>query len=425
VGGEFITAAAFASDAVRFGHRLTLNVGVRFEHNRAYHQDVRGVDLAGNTTDEVISGSGTIYAWNVWSPRLGLTHSLDAQGRTVARASYGRFHQGVLTAELDFVHPGATPIVRTVFATGAVIVEDPHVVMRLDPETRSPYTDEFSAGIDRQFGGDVAIAGAYIYKRGRDGIGWSDVAGVYLEGVQALANGMATPVFRLDTAATPPGARRFLLTNQRDYAVHYHGLVIAAEKRRSHGWQAFGSYTYSHASGLQPFSGSTTAGEQTSTVGPGNTWGRDPNDLIEAPGRLANDRPHMLRAMATFEVPRTGILVAANFQHFSGKPWAATTVMAVPQNPEQRILLERRGSRRLASQTLLDLRMSRPLEFGKGVRVDLLLDVLNALNDSAAEGIATDTLATPALAHVPDFGMPTVFVDPRRAMIGVRIKLGR
>jgi hypothetical protein len=425
IGGEFVTAAAFVSDTIRLGGDLTLSAGLRFEHNRAAHPELNGVDLDGRITDEVFPGSGTLYAWNVLSPRLGATKKLDAEGRTVLRASYGRFHQGVLTAELDFVHAGAAPIVRTLLATGEMIVENPQVIARLDPATRAPRTDEYSMAIDRQLASSITVAAAYVHKNGRDAIGWVDVAGVYREGVQLLANGATVPVFRLDTAVTNAAARRFLLTNQDDYAVRYHGLVLAAERRRRQGWHVFGSYTFSRAFGLQPFTGGTTAGEQTSTVGPGNTWGRDPNDLTNATGRLAADRPHVLRAMGSLDMPRTGVLVAANLQHFSGKPWAATTVVGVPQNGEQRILLEPRGSRRLASQTLLDLRVSRAFQLRGNARIEVLVDVLNVLNDAAAEGIATDTLTTVAVDRVADFGAPNVFVDPRRAMLAVRFDFGR
>ncbi len=57
----------------------------------------------------------------------------------------------------------------------------------------------------------------------------------------------ACTVFRLNTAVTPPAARRFLLTNPDGYSLTYNGLVMAMEKRRSNGWQAFGSYTWSKA----------------------------------------------------------------------------------------------------------------------------------------------------------------------------------
>lgn len=58
-------------------------------------------------------------------------------------------------------------------------------------------------------------------------------------------------------------------------------------------------------------------------------------------------------------------MIAANAQHVSGKPWAATAQIALPQ------------------------------------------------------GLATDNLFS------PNFGQPIVFMDPRRAMVGVGLNLGR
>ena len=51
-----------------------------------------------------------MYTWNVVSPRLGLTAKLTGDGRTIFRASYGRFNQGVLTGELAPFHPGVSSI---------------------------------------------------------------------------------------------------------------------------------------------------------------------------------------------------------------------------------------------------------------------------------------------------------------------------
>jgi len=232
------------------------------------------------------------------------------------------------------------------------------------------------------------------------------------------------PVFVLDTSVTPTAARRFLLTNQKDYSLTYNGLVMVVEKRRSNGWQAFGSYTFSRAYGLQPSSGTTAGGAQASTVAPppspqGVTFGRDPNDLTNARGRLPNDRPHMLRTMGSVDVPKTGFVLAANLGYFSGKPWAASAQVALPQNPQQRLLLEPRGSRRLSSQRLLDVRLSRPISFNRFGRIELMVDVLNILNNKAEEGLATENL------FAGNFGQPTVFIDPRRVMLSARMNLGR
>jgi hypothetical protein len=329
-----------------------------------------------------------------------------------------------LTAEISPIHPGVTSVTTTEFdpATGGyttlVSVVDPRVNLLLDPKTRTPRTDEYSIGVDRELRPRLSAALAYIHKNGSDFIAWTDVGGQYREESRTLADGRTVPVFVL---ANSTASRRFLLTNPDEYSLTYDGLVMVVEKRRSNGWQALGSYTFSRTYGLQSSSGASAADPQVSTVAPAfptTTFGRDPNNLTNAYGRLPNDRPHMFRVMGTIDVPRTGFAIGANLQYFSGKPWAATAQVALPQG-DQRILLEPRGSRRLPSQSLLDVRVSRTISFGRVGQIELLLDVLNVLNDTAEESLATDNLFS------PNFGRPTVFMDPRRAMIGVRLNLGR
>jgi TonB-dependent receptor-like protein/carboxypeptidase family protein len=422
-GGVFITTSGFLSDAITLGDGLTINAGVRFDHSRALSQDLPVLDARGQETSDKVRGLGTLYTWNVWSPRLGVTMKLTGDGRTMLRASYGRFNQGVLTGELAPFHPAAMPVTTTAFDAAAgdyttpVSVVDPKRNLRLDPDTRTPRTDEYSIGVDREIGRGLSVSMAYVRKEGANFIAWTDVGGQYRQETRALADGRSLPVFVITNSTAD---RRFLLTNPTEYSMTYNGLVMAAEKRRSNGWQAFGSYTYSRTSGLQVSSGATAAGSQVSTIAgsPYLTFGQDPNNLTNARGRLPNDRPQMLRLMGSIDVPRTGFVLAANAQYFSGKPWAASAQIALPQG-DQRILLEPRGTRRLSSQTLVDLRVSRPLPLGGANRVELLLDVLNVLNDTAEEAVATDNFSS------PNFGQPTAFVDPRRAMFGVRLNLGR
>ena len=427
VGAAFYSTAAFASEALSVGDRVTINAGLRFDHTRAFSQDLAVLDLEGRNTDEVIRGLGTLYTWNLLSPRLGVTIELTGDGRTILRSSYGRFYQGVFTGEHEPFHPGAASITTRDFVaatddyTNVRSVVDPRINLQLDRGTRAPRTDEYSIGVDRELGRQVAIAAAYVRKDGSHFIGWTDVAGQYREEVRTLGDGRIVDVLALNTAATPVAARRFLLTNPGGYSLTYNGLVVVMERRRSNGWQAFGSYTLSRAYGLQAASGTSAAGAQVSTVSPPqpSTFGRDPNDLSHARGRMANDRPHILRGMGSVEVPRTGVVLAGHLQRFSGKPWAATAVVSLPQNTQQRILLEPRGTRRLPSQTLLDVRVSRTIPTGGVGRVELLVDVLNALNQHADEALVTDNLFS------PNFGQGSVFMDPRRAMVAVRVNFGR
>lgn len=420
-GGQFVSAAAFASDTVSVGDRLTIAIGVRFDRYRATSPDVHGVDAAGRETDDIIQGLGTLYTWNAVSPRVGVTTKLSGDGRTMLRASYGRFIQSVLTGELSPVHPGAVPVTTTAFdpATGGytslVSIVDPRVNLQVDPQTRPPSTDAWSLGVDRELRGRLAVSVAYVGKSGRDFIAWTDEGGQYREETRTLPDQRTLPVFVLTSGTA---SQRFVLTNPEGFSMRYHGLVTTVEKRRSNGWQAMGSYTFSRVSGLLASSGGGPSDPQLSSVVEASqpTFGRDPNNLTNADGRLNNDRPHMFRVMGTLDLPYRFSL-GANLQHFSGKPWAATAQVSLPQG-DQRILLEPRGSRRLPSQSMLDLRVSRTISSGSTGRVELALDVLNVLNETAEEGLATDNLFS------LNFGRPTVFVDPRRAMLSVKLKLG-
>jgi len=299
--------------------------------------------------------------------------------------------------------------------------------VRLDPGTRSPRTDEYSIGVDRELGSRLAITAAYVRKNGDNFISWVDEGGVYDDVDRVLPDNRTITVKTVQSKL----ARRYVLTNPPDYSLTYNGLVMAMEKRRSHGWQAFGSYTFSRAYGLQPSGGTTAEGAQVSTVGAPPvafsapvTFGRDPNDLINAGGRLANDRPHMFRVMGSIDIPRTGVVFAANLQCLSGKPWAATALIN-PNDSQRRVLIEPRGTRRLPSQTLLDVRVSRAMRVSGLGRVEFILDILNALDDTAAEGIASDIQYLGNGALNPSFGQASVFMDPRRAMVSVKFSLGR
>jgi hypothetical protein len=83
------------------------------------------------------------------------------------------------------------------------------------------------------------------------------------------------------------------------------------------------------------------------------------------------------------------------------------------------VLIESRGTERLSSQTLLDFRISKAFGVGAVGRFELRLDVLNALNDTAEESIRSEVY------NAATVGQANVFIDPRRAMLSVRLNLRR
>ena len=82
-----MSVSAFASDAITIGDRLTINAGVRFDHSRAISLDLPVLDASGTETDATIEGLGTLYTWNILSPRLGVTLKLTGDGRSCAEAT--------------------------------------------------------------------------------------------------------------------------------------------------------------------------------------------------------------------------------------------------------------------------------------------------------------------------------------------------
>ncbi len=210
----------------------------------------------------MIRGLGTLYTWNVWSPRLGVTMKLTEDGRTILRASYGRFHQGVLTGELSPFHPAASSTTTTAWnaTTGGyttpVSVVNPRRNLLLDADMRTPRTDEYRLASIESSGAVWRWRSPTFARTAAISSGGPISAAVYREETRVLPDGGTLPV---QVLTSPTADRRFLLTNPEDYALAYNGLVLALEKRHSSGWQAFGSYTWSRASGLQVSSAATAS----------------------------------------------------------------------------------------------------------------------------------------------------------------------
>jgi outer membrane receptor protein involved in Fe transport len=415
-GGAFDNFGTFAEDSIRVGDRLTLNLGIRFDHSRASNPDVPEYDESGNETGNTIGGRGDLYSWSVFSPRLGVNLKLTEDARTVLRASFGTYHPGILTTELQAVSPGFGPITQAFYdpATGRytnVTIIDPLRNVRIDPDTRSPHTYQYSFGIDHGIGADWAVGATYVRRTGGDFTGWTDIGGVYGTDTIALPDGRPLEVFPLQNR---PADRLFLLTNRDEYHIRYDGLLLTAQKRWKDRWQAILSYSYSEAEGLQSQNGTESTGTQGSVTVSFNPFGRDPNDLTHATGILPNDRTHMLRAQGSGEIPRVGILLGAGFQYLTGRPYTGIANVTLPQGVRP-IFIEPFGSRRLSAQTILDLRISKIFRFGPARSLEVMLDVLNALDDTAEEGLATRNF------YSPNFGVGVDFIPPRRAMIGAKL----
>ncbi|MGH9319504.1 MAG: hypothetical protein ACRD21_20935, partial [Vicinamibacteria bacterium] len=237
--------------------------------------------------------------------------------------------------------------------------------------------------------------------------------GQYGTDTATLPDGRTIQTFPL---LTDPDARIFQLTNPDGFFTEYNGLLLTFNKRWSDRWQAVVSYTLSKAEGLIVSNGNSPSGAQSSAsfAGANSRFGRDPNDLTNATGNLLNDRTHMFRVQTAYEIPNVDILVGAAIQHLTGKPYGAQAQVGLPQGGRQ-IYVEPLGAFRLEPQTLLDLRISKIFRFGEERRIEVVADILNLFQEEAGESLVSRNF------YGSTFGVPATFIDPMRAMIGVKL----
>jgi hypothetical protein len=113
------------------------------------------------------------------------------------------------------------------------------------------------------------------------------------------------------------------------------------------------------------------------------------------------------------------MMVGANLQHQTGRLWSRqlrVRNLGFPSRPS--ILMEANtGDRRVPDWDLIDVRIEKAIKLGAGTtNVAIFGDVLNLTNSSANESIGSRD------AESSSFGLPTRFLQPRRLMVGAKIR---
>src|SRR5262249_7239826 len=150
-------------DTVRVNDRLTLNLGVRYDHNTATIPELAVRDQLGNPTGDVIP-TRDLYTWNAVAPRVGFKYKLTKDGKTVLGGHYGRYYLRIVTAESSSrigVSPHSTLAGAYDLATNTFI--DPVVTQfsqnQSIPSTyENPYTDQFVASLQRELARDFGLS---------------------------------------------------------------------------------------------------------------------------------------------------------------------------------------------------------------------------------------------------------------------------
>jgi hypothetical protein len=419
--GQMKAIGTFFDDTYRLGSRVTLNLGVRYDHSTASLPDGPVLDAQGNPTGQVIKGTDKLFTWNVWSPRLGFTLKLNKDGRSVLKGHYGRYYRGIVTGEFDNTAATVAPRYHfdgTYDAAGnpqnQELVSD-NSNRRVDSSYKNPYTDQFIGALEQELHKDLAVKLSYIYKRGNRYGGWRDVGGVYqqvpyVDDQGPAATGRTINVFQLQN---DPSERLFLLTNPTEMFTRYNGGSLELVKRMSHRWQATVSLVVSKSEGRLGSSNRGLKDDQTSGA---RQFGQDPNDFINTDGRLIGDRPVIFKTQLVYQAP-WGLLLGANFVHQTGRPWARLARVSDFTNLTTTILAEPiTGDRRLPDWNILDVTLQKSFKLGGTASLEVFGYLLNLTNS----GINEDVLDR--VGGSTTFGLPNSFMPPRRVILGAHLR---
>lgn len=433
--GNTRAIGVFVDDTVRVSDRLSLNLGLRFDNQKAFSAERDALDELGRPTGTTFPRTD-FFTWNTISPRLGFNWKLTPDGKTVVKGHWGRYHRAVATGEYaNKIGPSITPILVGPYdlATGEfgeLTLSRSNENLGVDPDYVSPYVDQFIASLEREITRGLGTQLNYVYKRGRRFAGWEDIAGEYVRVPYVDQNdypldnpsGRTVELFQL---VSDPTDRIFRITNPPGFDSDIHAVSLGLFKHMSDKGQLTASATWMRATGsLQEGQGG--AGEAGTGVGiiqrgglQFRQFGQDPNNYVNVDGRLKSDVEWQFKVQAVYKLP-AGFLASANFSSRSGahlvrRTRALRDVTLIPEN--RPILLQPRGENgRLDDVTILDMRLQKDVKLGGDVRLSLIADAFNLLNSDTTEGVVT------SLVESSSYLFPLQPVNPRRFMLGAKLK---
>jgi hypothetical protein len=411
-GASVSRLGVFVDDSWAIGDRLTINLGLRFDHQSGSIMDVDEIDANRNPTGNTIEGIPNAISWSNWSPRVGFVFRLTSDAKTILRATYGHYYEGLYLASFFALSPSSQPVRAYWYNWDTEEYElswiwDPRGGRAVGEDLKSSLCQQFSVGLSRELITDLALEITYVYKYSKDFLSWWNTSAEF-EAVDYYDE-FAGKTIQVWNQTTDPSDDFLTLINHPDYKQKYQGLFITLNKRLSNNWQMSSSFVYSKAKGV------SSTGQLTQ----GNFSGlRDPNDLVNNTGYdgvLQSDRTYMFKLQGTYFLP-LDFSVSASYTAMSGKPIARTiSIVDFLDQGAVDVLAEPRGSNySLDSWNLLDLRVEKVFRYKERFRLRIAADIFNLFN----EDTMIETLTTRGMSE--DFMQPARIIPPRRIQLGIR-----
>ncbi len=415
--------SAFVQDKWRLSQYLTLSLGVRY--------DLEIIPVP--ETDDPLVDKYPVDRNNV-APRVGITYDVGGRGTDVVRGGYGRFFDkthfeliGGLFTNTPFTNsftrnfplasvdsgprngrlPGDPLLVNGPTVNRALVDQlfPPGSLLRNtgaswdNPNRTVPYTDQVTAGYERQLAANWAVSADYVHAFSRDLLMAKDLnpglraapvvtSALVRQGSATLSSAMT------ELQAKYPGFAPFttaVTQPQNVGKLDYDALMLSLNKRFSRNYSTRVSYTLAHSRGNTTGSGLPSSGFQV----------LDDMHLELNEGPSAFDTRHNFVVSGNALVPRTGGLnVSWVARALSGSPFSLVNADIDPDrngsqaeplaageysgNGADAYTVKNYRSRRNGAYGPgffeLDARLGYRLRAGGDRRVELFADVFNVSN---------------------------------------------
>jgi hypothetical protein len=372
---------------------MTVTLGLRFDRMTTKYGTGKVYEFASspeqiNGPPPVLrdrAGSGNVFDFKTWSPRLGLAYALTEDNKTVARASYGRYYMPLSLEYLRRFGPDVPPLTeayqifevgpwsavdtngdgsidsvetrnaaRKVYGLTPLSVEsrtiDPSWTLNVADNVKDQYTDEISLNFEREVARNLSVSAAYIYKHSAnlmanvpinrvtgqdwqyDRIPFTTLSGqtVQLYSIKHLDYNGDGVIDGADIAWTDDNGT-FRVQNMTSFdgvkaERNYHGLQFVLSKRYSDRWQALGSFLYSSSNGMARRS----LRQDVNVEGPmfwDDNWMGSLNQTINnLTGPLPFTPKFEFKLSGSYMIPRLEVDLGGRLRMMTGRPmWQLET----------------------------------------------------------------------------------------------------
>jgi Carboxypeptidase regulatory-like domain len=264
----------YGQDRWALNNRLSITAGLRYDYQDVGYKDgTRKPEICDATTAVQAGDGGRIFPCssdvagasffknNNVAARVGFSYGLTGDGKNVLKAFYGRYYNnmadgfsaanpaGQRYVEYNFNdlnHNGKYDGVQELgtFRTRLGGADAP-----VDPNTKTPHTDEYSVTLERQFWGESSIRGTYVRKMQKDFVPFyfTPIVTAWLttQTVPVTQTVNGTTYNLLDVPNSLAGATDTAYTNYPNSDFKYDTIEVAFTKRVARAFfQVSGDYQW-------------------------------------------------------------------------------------------------------------------------------------------------------------------------------------